>query len=149
MTEQFFPAAKGSYLLWLYLRRGHEIEIGKLGPHCFSRGWYFYCGSAFGPGGLQARLNHHLNVSPRTHWHIDYLKVRAEIRSVWLCRGVNLEHDWSRMLLTLPGALAPVPGFGSSDCNCLSHLVYLRKRPAIKVMRDCLVGDSCIESFCL
>lgn len=145
MTEQFFPAVKGSYLLWLYLRRGHEIEIGKLGAQHFSRGWYFYCGSAFGAGGLRARLNHHCGVSQRPHWHIDYLKVRAELRYVWFCRGVNLEHDWSRLLSALPGAIMPVSGFGSSDCHCSSHLVYLPRKPQSKKLQDWLVGDYRIE----
>ncbi len=76
MTDKF-PADKGSYLLWLFLPRGADLTIGKLGCHHFSRGWYLYCGSAFGPGGLRARIGHHLKHSDKKHWHIDYLKSKA------------------------------------------------------------------------
>ncbi|MCW8860239.1 MAG: GIY-YIG nuclease family protein [Deltaproteobacteria bacterium] len=147
MSEARFPAERGSYLLWMYLARGQEMGIGGLGLHEFRRGWYAYCGSAFGPGGLRARLNHHLKEAQRPHWHIDYLKEAAEIRAVWICRGVNSEHDWSRRLLTLAAAQIPLSGFGSSDCNCRSHLVYLPRRPASRIVQELLRGDCPIGRY--
>jgi len=128
MTDKF-PADKGSYLLWLFLPRGADLTIGKLGCHHFSRGWYLYCGSALGPGGLRARIGHHLKHSDKKHWHIDYLKSKAHIRSVWFCVGENFEHVWSRQLADLAEASYPLKGFGSSDCHCLSHLIYFPRRP--------------------
>lgn len=142
-----FPVLPGSYLLWFYLPRGTEITIGRLGSHHFRRGWYFYCGSAFGSGGLRARLSHHLQHSEKLHWHIDYLKKWVRIRSVWLCCGINCEHDWSQLLLTLPGAELPLKGFGSSDCSCLSHLVYWSKKPTPKVVQTLLADNYCIRRF--
>jgi Uri superfamily endonuclease len=135
-----FPADKGSYLLWFFLPRGADLTIGKLGRHHFKRGWYLYCGSAFGAGGLRARIGHHLKPSEKKHWHVDYLKSEANIRSVWFCRGENNEHDWSKKLSTLPGANFPVIGFGSSDCDCRSHLIYLSRKPSSKNVQELLSG---------
>lgn len=39
------------------------------------------------------------------------------------------EHLWAEVAATLPGAQMPAPGFGSSDCRCVSHLVHLPARP--------------------
>ena len=40
--------------------------------------------------------------------------------------GIPLECVWSQALLELPGASAPVRGFGASDCHsgCEAHLVF-------------------------
>lgn len=135
-----FPADKGSYLLWLFLPRGTDLTIGKLGCHHFRRGWYLYCGSAFGPGGLRARIGHHLKHSDRKHWHIDYLKSKAQIRSVWFGVGENFEHEWSRRLADYAEASYPLAGFGASDCHCCSHLIYFPRRLASNTIRNVL-GD--------
>ncbi len=127
--EDNIPAEPGSYLLFFYLRAGRSIEVGRLGSLHFRRGWYLYCGSAFGPGGLRGRLRHHLNSDSRLHWHIDYLKQVAELRKIWFMSGANMEHHWSHELATLDGLVAPFRGFGSSDCECFSHLVYCRSQP--------------------
>lgn len=137
MIEKF-PPARGSYLLWFYLPRGTDLTVGKLGRHHFKRGWYLYCGSAFGPGGLRARLGHHLKPSTKKHWHIDYLKESADLRSVWFCVGENHEHEWSRKLIGEAGGCFPLNGFGSSDCDCNSHLVYFSRRPGSVRIRDIL-----------
>ncbi len=147
MIERRFPSTPGSYLLWLYLARSRDIDVGRLGRCRFRRGWYFYSGSAFGPGGLAARLGHHRHAVVRPHWHIDYLRKWAVIRAVWLCRGVNREHEWSASLQTLPGAEMPYKGFGSSDCKCRSHLVYLARQPAAAALRRLLDGDCRLERF--
>lgn len=140
-----FPAAKGSYLLWFYLPKGVALSVGKLGILSFKRGWYLYCGSAFGAGGLSARIGHHLKPVDKWHWHVDYLKSQAQLRAVWFCRDENNEHDWSQLLASLPDASLPVAGFGSSDCACRSHLVYWPKKPASMVVQRLLVGQVRIE----
>lgn len=137
-----FPAARGSYLLWFYLPRGGELTVGRLGTHHFRRGWYLYCGSAFGPGGLRARLKHHLGVSEKKHWHVDYLKTRAQVRSVWFCLGANQEHRWSRGLAGIVEARYPLAGFGASDCDCCSHLIYFPGRPASARILGALGGET-------
>ena len=49
--------------------------------------------------------------------------------------------------MELENAERPVPGFGSSDCECRSHLVYLPKRPAAGNVRNLLTGDCRIEPY--
>lgn len=126
------------------------LTIGRLGSFSFCRGWYFYTGSAFGPGGLKARLRHHLKPLQRYHWHIDYLRSAAELRSVWYQPGVNNEHLWSASLISsLPEARFPVARFGSSDCRCASHLVYLSRRPGPGLVRSALGAGAELESCLL
>ena len=63
----------GTYALILVSSSDRWIEIGKLGKFLIQPGYYVYAGSAFGPGGLKARIAHHMRISQRPHWHIDYL----------------------------------------------------------------------------
>src|SRR5262245_30517552 len=69
----------GTYVLILYVAQDGNIAIGSLGKHRVPPGCYAYVGSAFGPGGLRARLTHHVNAASKLHWHIDYLRRQAEI----------------------------------------------------------------------
>ncbi len=138
--EDSFPAEPGSYLLFFYLRAGRSIEVGRLASLHFRRGWYLYCGSAFGPGGLRGRLRHHLKPDPRLHWHIDYLKQAADLRKIWFLAGENMEHLWSRQLAGLDGFEAPYRGFGSSDCDCFSHLVFRCSQPRWRALFESLDG---------
>ncbi len=55
-----------------------RLEIGRLGSFNIIPGFYAYVGSAFGPGGLRARIRHHLESVAQPHWHIDYLLGYAE-----------------------------------------------------------------------
>lgn len=120
------PSAPGNYLLRIDLAYAVCHEVGKLGKISFLPGSYVYAGSAFGPGGLRARLSHHLRPVIRPHWHIDWLHQLAPVRSIWYCAAqAHLECVWNQALLQVPGASIPFPGFGASDCpnNCRAHLV--------------------------
>ena len=55
-----------------------RIDIGSLGRFDILPGFYAYVGSAFGAGGLRARIGHHLESTAWPHWHIDYLLGIAE-----------------------------------------------------------------------
>ena len=136
------PAQQGSYLLWFYLPRRTAISIGRRGRHSFARGWYGYCGSACGAGGVRGRLAHHLRPAVRCHWHIDYFKPHASLRQVWVCTGANREHDFSRILLSDPLARCPLPGFGASDCDCDSHFVYLPRFSRVQLMFRRIVKEA-------
>jgi Uri superfamily endonuclease len=88
-------------------------------------GWYAYAGSAFGPGGLRARLARHLRGGSKRHWHIDYLRPHAPIYEIWYSpKTQNCEHRWAAALGHITGAQIPLPGFGSSDCRCAAHLFF-------------------------
>lgn len=124
------PDAGGTYCLVLYNRRGWQDRIGRLEDCRFIRGWYLYVGSAFGPGGLRGRLRHHLGVSERPHWHIDYLRRRMALREIWCCVSADrLETQWAATLGGMSGMQVPVAGLGASDSRADSHLFYASGRP--------------------
>ncbi|HIP53132.1 MAG TPA: GIY-YIG nuclease family protein [Chromatiales bacterium] len=125
------PAA-GTYVLILHCRQEQEIQVGRLGALQLREGTYLYVGSAFGPGGVAARCGHHMRVSQRPRWHIDYLRAVCELEQIWFaCDPVRREHEWARILSGMPGSHAPCPGFGASDCGCLTHLFFRRRRPRL------------------
>lgn len=130
------PARPGTYVLVMRLARPATLRIGTLGAARLRPGFYAYAGSALGPGGIAARVGRHARGGPATHWHIDYLRRLAPAREAWFTTGrVRREHAWAGALARLPGAAAPVPGFGASDCRCHSHLVYFATQPAIAAFR--------------
>jgi Uri superfamily endonuclease len=121
---------KGIYVLHLELESPQRISVGKLGAFQFEVGHYAYVGSAFGPGGLAARLAHHLRKPASPHWHMDYLRPHGTLRKIWQARAIPAcEHQWAQALMQIRGATAPVRGFGSSDCGCRSHLVRFIRQP--------------------
>lgn len=128
--------APGTYALILRLKRRRIIPIGRLGPIPFLPGWYTYAGSALGSGGVAARLRHHLRISEKPRWHLDYLRREAEPVEAWvLASDDRREHDWAGLLSKLDDSVRPVPGFGCSDCRCASHLFHFRKRPVFNRFR--------------
>lgn len=118
------PRAKGCYILVLFLAQPQTLQVGKLGELTFAAGYYLYVGSAFGSGGLAARLKHHLS-SAKLHWHIDTLRAVAALQEIWFSVADDpCECQWAARLADLPQLTRPYPGFGSSDCRCVSHLFY-------------------------
>lgn len=130
------PREPGSYLLMLMLPGTAEIRVGRLGRIRFGPGWYAYAGSAMGPGGLAARLRHHLGPVQKQHWHIDYLRAEAKVMEIWMAVGPpSREHDWAAALAKSPRAGKCVRGFGCSDCRCPSHLLFFDHRPDEDLIR--------------
>lgn len=127
---------KGSYILILHLDSEKVLQVGRLGKFNFPAGYYAYVGSAFGPGGLKARVTRHLNPTYKYHWHIDYLRKQADPEEVWISeQKVAREHLWASVLLHLNKAAVPVPGFGCSDCKCCTHLFHFQKKPLLRTFK--------------
>lgn len=123
---------KGSYILILHLAHHlAHIPIGKLGVFNFTAGYYLYIGSAFGAGGIPARLKHHQRTTKkRPHWHIDYIRPSMHILESWSVSGTHpLETQWCTILSTLLAFHIPVRGFGASDSPCRAHLFYTSTHP--------------------
>ena len=118
-----------------------QITIGKLGEIKFTRGYYAYVGSAFGPGGLRSRINHHRQTpKKRLHWHIDYLREETELKQVWVSNHEeNLEHEWAYVLSNI--AIKPIPNFGCSDCKCESHLSHFKTLKSIKPFKEIIAAE--------
>ena len=126
----------GTYALVFKAKQKNRISVGKLGILNLQPGYYVYLGSAFGPGGLKARIGHHSRTPNRHHWHIDYLSEYLSPVEVWYTYdATHREHQWSQVLARARGVSIPLPGFGSSDCHCISHLYFLSARPSRNYFR--------------
>ena len=126
------PRLPGTYALVLRLPRDARIQVGRLGSLSLPAAWYLYVGSAFGPGGLAARLGRHISGGGRPHWHVDRLRVLAVPVEAWFSMDrERREDDWARVCTRLPGGM-PVPGFGASDSRASSHLWYFHVLPSFQ-----------------
>jgi Uri superfamily endonuclease len=129
--------AQGTYALLFLCETPFHAVIGKLGAIGIATGYWVYVGSAFGPGGLRARLDHHLKPSARPHWHLDYIKTALQPIEIWATDDVvKREHDWAGVFSALNGATRPIAGFGASDCSCRSHLIHLPRRPDVSTFSE-------------
>lgn len=129
----------GLYLIFMELEGDREIQVGKLGRFAFPSGYYSYTGSAM--RGMEARLARHRRGAKRLFWHIDYLLQWARIVDICTFPFAErpeeqptplspwIECQLNQIVLGHPSARVLVPGFGSSDCHCPSHLMYYTCRP--------------------
>lgn len=128
----------GCYFIILKLDEDKELAIGGLKTVQFKKGYYLYTGSA--KRGLTKRMARHGRVRKRKHWHLDYLREHARfikaipVRTAFdiecaLAAGAAAISDWQ------------IERFGSSDCDCSSHLFGfnnspLERREFIKLLLD-------------
>jgi len=119
------PDSKGTYALLLRCTRPGTVAVGSLADMSFEPGLYLYLGSAFGPGGLRARLARHAARHKVKRWHIDYVRPRMSLASAWFSTStLRLEHTWAAAALALATGATPLARFGASDCRCQSHFVF-------------------------
>ncbi len=129
------PEVKGTYVLICSVAQMKRLEIGRLGACDIVPGFYAYVGSAFGSGGLRARIGHHLESTATPHWHIDYLLGIAEPVEVWFTTASQrLEHHWSDLLEQAPNFRVLIARFGSSDYHRSrsSHLFFSKRPPVFQ-----------------
>lgn len=119
----------GTYLLVLRLKEDQDIQPGKLQRTNFRHGIYLYIGRA--RRALLGRIERHLRKEKKLFWHIDYFLQKAEVEEIWIkqdfldeCQVVRKANNFSK------DTIFPLKKFGSSDCRCFSHLIYL---PGLKV----------------
>ncbi len=147
------PEAKGTYILIARVCQMRHLPVGSLGTFDIIPGFYAYVGSAFGAGGLRARIGHHLASAAEPHWHIDYLLRVASPVEVWFTTaGRKLEHHWAELLEAAPRFRVPIPRFGSSDYHRsrLSHLFYSKHRPSFRWFQQQMMEgfeDVAVEQF--
>lgn len=117
------PAAPGAYLLVIDLHRSLPLDVPRAAPTRLAPGRYVYCGSAYGPGGIRARIARHRKRDKTVRWHVDRLTAAGCIVAIHAEPGAR-ECDLVARAMASPDAFAPAPGFGSSDCRrCASHLI--------------------------
>ena len=131
----------GTYALILRSDSVTDVQIGRWGVLTTESGYYIYVGSAFGPGGVKARVLRHCRKVKSKHWHIDYLREHVNPVGAWYSYGSRqLEHLWARTISGMEG-VSMVKGFGCSDCKCGSHLFLTALEPDLKQFIDS-AGDN-------
>lgn len=115
---------KGVYVLVISVNRNIKINVGALGKVSFDKGLYAYVGSA--QNSLEKRIGRHLRKSKQKFWHIDYLLDSDGVRVMAVFQtetGKQAECGIAGKI-SLKGM--PVDRFGSSDCECKSHLFKIK-----------------------
>ena len=128
----------GTYALVLRCIAISDLKIGELGTLTAEPGYYVYTGSAFGPGGVAARLSRHIRTDKPPHWHIDYLRPFVQLEEVWYTHdSQRRECLWSGVLTSMKASTVPLVGFGASDCKegCDAHLSFLPSSPPVATFR--------------
>lgn len=127
----------GTYVLVMKAPEAGSATIGKLGEIEFQGGWLLYVGSAFGSGGLQARVRRHVRDAKTLHWHIDHLLAELDVSEVWWTHDdTKWEEPWAEALRGMRNARIPLRRFGAGDCRCESHLIHLPERPDVDALRE-------------
>jgi sugar fermentation stimulation protein A len=118
---------RGSYMLVLYNSRGRTVEVGKLGPVNFRKGYYVYVGSAL--NSLKSRMGRHGRRIKRPFWHIDYITPTplTPAKSYAIYRTDRIEQALAGRVAAI--AEEAVQGFGASDSRAPSHLFYFTSPP--------------------
>lgn len=115
-----------------------RLTVGAAGTMDVRPGTYVYAGSAFGSGGVRARVRRHARTGDATtiHWHVDALRAIATLDAAWVTYDDDRrECDWADRLRSLPRAQTPLDGFGASDCSCVAHLVHVPTTPSLDAFR--------------
>jgi Uri superfamily endonuclease len=124
---------KGIYCL-VFNNPGCTVRVGALGEIAFRKGWHIYVGSALGSGGL-ARLERHIalsqNKDKRPTWHVDHFSANKSFSLRYTIHAITDERLECRLARALGGE--NIPAFGSSDCDCTSHLFYRCRNPVKEV----------------
>jgi sugar fermentation stimulation protein A len=120
--------SKGIYTLLIKLDKPRTITIGKLGRVCFSAGYYVYVGSAL--NGLESRIARHLKKKKALHWHIDYFLQKARVEEI--IYSLTEKNKECTIASQLAQKLISIPHFGSSDCQCASHLYFCKYKHGFK-----------------
>lgn len=140
-SQILLRSSPGTYILKLSLSQKRHIRIGQLGRYSFQPGIYLYFGSAFGSGGVAARIRRHLGGSGTRHWHCDYLIRYSQVEAVYFSyASKKLECCWTQTVENLSEASSPVAGFGASDCkeHCRAHLIYISDSDKITIQAKLL-----------
>jgi Uri superfamily endonuclease len=70
------------------------------------------------------------------------LRRYTRLECVWYACDVRQEHVWAAKIAAMPGAAMVLPGFGSSDCRCATHLYWFGALPSATAFGRVLGGDT-------
>jgi sugar fermentation stimulation protein A len=135
---------RGTYLILLRLHEDTTISVGGLGKIDFKAGYYIYVGKA--RRNLSRRIERHRRVRKRVFWHIDYLRNHCTFHVALPIRTYDdLECELTRSLKNLSDWA--IPGFGSSDCRCKSHLLGMKHDPLRSGLFHSVLGYYRMERY--
>jgi len=135
---------KGSYLILLFLKEPEEISTrGK--AWSLETGYYLYIGSAM--KSLSERVKRHLVERKKRHWHIDFLREKAEVVAVLLLPSEHRREEQLSRFVSNYGK--QVPGFGATDCKTDSNLYKLESEGVERVFSSIVLiwRDNCDSVF--
>ncbi|MEE9502742.1 MAG: GIY-YIG nuclease family protein [Candidatus Aminicenantaceae bacterium] len=113
----------GSYVLVLHVQQPCWVKAGKLPEREFLPGIYLYIGRA--KKHLRGRLTRHLRTEKKLFWHVDYLLRKVQIKEIWCRLDFFNECQIASEIIGACGEYCSlILGFGASDCQCPSHLIY-------------------------
>jgi len=121
---------RGVYVLLISVENGVQKEVGALGLINLGPGMYAYVGSALGShsSSIEGRLSRHYSDHKKMHWHIDYIlkdpKVKLKAAIFSESRKAQ-ECNLVKKICNYEFAFIGTKDFGSSDCSCISHLIFL------------------------
>lgn len=143
----------GCYILLITCNTPKIFSFRKSSPILsYLPGTYIYVGKA--KKHLQKRMAYHLRRRKKLHWHIDRLTLNADhVRALPIRLPEAPECDIAR---ALADRFPAIPGFGSSDCKCDSHLFYTPYEPVhdpnfVDILMDFRVGylEDKLRRLCL
>jgi len=135
----------GTYALIFRSHSKARVQVGRWGQIDLLPGYYIYVGSAFGPGGVQARVSRHFRHAKSIHWHIDYLHEFLFPVGAWFSYEKNrLEHQWAQVFSNMNG-MSSIRDFGCSDCKCYSHFFQTSASPDLVLFSNIVGGK--VESW--
>ncbi|MEM2099425.1 MAG: GIY-YIG nuclease family protein [Candidatus Bathyarchaeia archaeon] len=114
---------KGIYVLLLQVTSDIIVRVGAIGEIPFKKGLYVYVGSA--QNNLEKRVQRHLKKEKHKFWHIDYLLDNSNVKvaAVFYKNACQTEECSIARVIGEKGRA--VNSFGSSDCQCESHLFQI------------------------
>jgi Uri superfamily endonuclease len=132
---------KGIYVLIIAIDKNISVDAGVLGNLNFEKGLYAYVGSA--QNNLEERVKRHLRTEKKKFWHIDYLLDNSPVKIVQVFFKRAGKPKECKIAKELAKKGFPIRGFGSSDCNCESHLFRIEEYEFLREhMRETVVGQA-------
>lgn len=116
---------KGTYCLIINNKTETTIKVGAIGLINFKKGFYIYIGSAM--NSLVPRINRHLSDEKKIHWHVDYLLRNKNTFIKEILFNIGEKEIECKLAQSISKKGKEIDKFGSSDCNCNSHLIYFNK----------------------
>lgn len=115
---------KGVYILVISVGKEISINVGALGEIDFRKGLYTYVGSS--QTNLAKRIERHLKRDKRKFWHIDYLLDGNNAKVLKTFFKKEKKSEECKIAKRISERSKLIKGFGSSDCNCKSHLFWVK-----------------------